>query len=130
MTITEVAGYVISSDGVRPVDEGLTREAEKSLWLSRAIAGRVAADPQAVLSLAQRNLSTMEDARGWGTNPWLARWRQILAAGVDVVLDVLTSRDREAVELRANNPFAGVLPPREREAVLRAFTRHWRVEHA
>lgn len=60
---------------------------------------------------------------------WLRRWEQLLNEGVDAVADVLASRDREAVELRANSPFAGVLDESERLDLHRAFARHWAQTH-
>jgi len=61
---------------------------------------------------------------------WLDRWQTVLDAGVEVVLASLTSRDVGAVELRQNSPFAGVPPESERRAILAAFSRRWRREHA
>ena len=46
------------------------------------------------------------------------------------VLDVLTSRDELAVELRQNSPFAGVLTEAERQAALASFRRQWSVTKA
>jgi hypothetical protein len=43
---------------------------------------------------------------------WLDRWRAVLDAGIESVLDVLTSSTPHAIELRQNSPFAGVLPKR------------------
>jgi hypothetical protein len=63
------------------------------------------------------------------TNPWLHTWRYALDAGVDIVLGILTSREPEAVELRQNSPFAGVLEYRERERVLESFREHWSRVH-
>jgi len=59
-------------------------------------------------------------------------WLQLIAldAGTEAVLEVLTSRAPEAVELRQNSPFAGVLSEAERRAVLAAFADRWRSEHA
>lgn len=61
---------------------------------------------------------------------WLDRWRGVLNAGIEAVLDVLTSRAPEAIELRQNSPFAGVLPEAQRRAVLAAFADRWRSAHA
>jgi len=44
---------------------------------------------------------------------WLTDWDRLLEAGVDAVLEVLTSREPLSVELRQNSPFAGVLPEQE-----------------
>jgi hypothetical protein len=60
---------------------------------------------------------------------WLSRWQDVLDHGVDTVLDTLTSRSEEAIELRQNSPFAGVLSEHERAAVQTAFRAHWRSAH-
>ena len=113
---------------MRSVAIPLTREAERSLWLNRFVAVRIAEDPDRAIAVAQENLHRMQDIQN-GANPWLAAWRYVLDAGVDVILGVLTSRDPEAVELRQNSPFAGVLGYRERERVLESFRRHWSRAH-
>ncbi|BCJ73317.1 transcriptional regulator [Catellatospora sp. IY07-71] len=107
----------------------LTRDQLKSLWLHRAVAGRLVADPDAVLDRAAKNLRRLQSVHPDGMAAmWLDRWRQVLEAGVEAVLDVLTSRSRDAAELRQNSPFAGVLPESMRQAVLTAFAEHWRRE--
>ncbi len=120
--------YPIDADDfyqlMRSVSVPLTREAERSLWLNRFVAVRIAEDPDRAIAIARENLRRMQAIQN-GTNPWLAAWRYVLDAGVDVVLGVLTSRDQGAVELRQNSPFAGVLDYRERERVLESFRRHW-----
>jgi hypothetical protein len=129
------ADYQVDSEGFRRLMESITRqlhrEAERSLWLNRAVAAEIVKDPDRALRMAAENLNRMEarQIEGWGVNPWIERWRRVIAAGVDVVLDVLASPDPEAIELRQNTPFAGVLDYRERENVLRAFARHWRQTH-
>jgi hypothetical protein len=129
------ADYQVDSEGFRRLMESITgqlpREAERSLWLNRAVAAEIIKDPDRALRMATENLDRMEarQIEGWGVNPWIQRWRRIIATGVDAALDVLASRDPEAIELRQNTPFAGVLDYREREKVLRAFARHWRQTH-
>ncbi len=109
----------------------LTRDQLKSLWLHRAVAGRLVADPDAVLDRAAKNLQRLQSVHPDGMAAmWLDRWRQVLEAGAEAVLDVLTSRSRDAAELRQNSPFAGVLPEGMRQAVLAAFAEHWRRERA
>lgn len=109
----------------------LTRDAERSLWLHRAVAGRLVVDPDGVLTRAHRNIAHMLTVHPAGMSArWLSRWRKVLDEGVDATLDVLTCRSPEAVELRQNSPFAGVLPDDERRAVVAAFSRHWHRDHA
>jgi excisionase family DNA binding protein len=110
---------------------GLTREAERSLWLHRAVAGHLVTDPDAVLARAQANLARLQQVHASGMSAtWLSQWAAVLDAGIDAVLDVLTSRSPYAVELRQNSPFAGALSPTERAKVAAAFTTHWRRDHA
>lgn len=109
----------------------LTRDQLKALWLHRAVAGRLVQNPDAVLAKAVSNLERLRDIHPDGMAAmWLDRWRKVLSAGLETVLDVLVSRTPDAVELRQNSPFAGVLPEPERQAVLVAFADHWRSEHA
>jgi hypothetical protein len=48
-------------------------------------------------------------------------WMDALNGPSDAVLQLLTSRDERAMRLRQSNPFAGVLSPQERNAILRKF---------
>lgn len=107
----------------------LTRDQLKSLWLHRAVAGRLVADPDEVLATAAENLRRLKRVHPDGMAAmWLERWRQVLDAGAEAVLEVLTSRGGDAAELRQNSPFAGVLPESTRQAVLAAFAERWRRE--
>jgi excisionase family DNA binding protein len=109
----------------------LTRDQLKSLWLHHAVAGRLVADPDRVLSKARTNLDRLRHLHRHGMAAlWLDRWRVILDDGVEALLDALTSRTSQAVELRQNSPFAGVLPETQRRDVLAAFATYWRAEHA
>ncbi|BEL01938.1 helix-turn-helix domain-containing protein [Actinoplanes sichuanensis] len=102
----------------------LTRDQLKSLWLHQAVAGLLVTDPDAVLSKAAENLDRlMVQHQGTMTEIWLTRWREKLRQGPGAVLKTLTSEDPEAVELRQNSPFAGVLPQAQRQQALKAFTR-------
>jgi hypothetical protein len=100
----------------------LTRDQRRSLWLHRAIAGRVAENPLPCLRTALTNLGTMMAAHPRGhAAAQLRAWQDLLAGPVEAVLDVLCSPSPESVELRQNTPFAGVLTDSERAAVLAAF---------
>lgn len=108
----------------------LTRDQLKALWLHRAVAGRLVADPAAVLAKAHLNLERLGVVHPSGmTAVWLGHWQATLAEGVEAVLDILTSRAPFAIELRQNSPFAGVLPEDERRAVLESFVLTWRRDH-
>jgi excisionase family DNA binding protein len=108
----------------------LARDQLKALWLHRAVAGRLVQDPDAVLAKAESNLARLRQIHPDGMAArWLDRWRVVVDAGVEAVLDVLTSRAPEAIELRQNSPFAGVLSEADRRAVLGAFADRWRSAH-
>jgi len=100
----------------------LTREQLEALWLHRAVAGKVVANPPALLAAAAINLRRLRrlhpEGRSW---EWLDRWDAVLEEGAEAVLDALTSSASFAVELRRNSPFAGVLSEQERRAVVEAF---------
>ncbi len=108
----------------------LTREQLECLWLHRAVAGKVVANPSALLAAAAINLRRLRrlhpEGRAW---EWLDRWDAVLEEGVEAVLDALTSPASFAVELRRNSPFAGVLSEAERRTVVEALGASRR-EHA
>jgi hypothetical protein len=103
----------------------LTREERRSLWLNRVVAGRVAQAPNPVLTHARRNLQRLERVHeGTSVMRWLRRWRDVLDAGPEAVMEMLTSTTPEAAELRQNSPFSGVLSARERKTALASFSEH------
>ncbi|MFI6241883.1 helix-turn-helix domain-containing protein [Micromonospora sp. NPDC050795] len=108
---------------LRPRQE-LTRDQLKSLWLHQAVAGSLVTDPDEVLSKARKNLDRLlRQHQGTMTEVWLRRWQDKINDGVGTVLKMLNSEDPEAVELRQNSPFAGVLSQPQRKKVLESFTR-------
>ncbi len=107
----------------------LTRDQIRALWLHRAVAGKLVADPGGVLAKARANLLRLRLVHPDGmAAQWLDRWQDVLDEGAESVLQILTSRSPAAIELRQNSPFAGVLPEGERQAVLAAFSAQWRAE--
>ncbi|SCL22060.1 DNA binding domain-containing protein, excisionase family [Micromonospora nigra] len=108
---------------LRPRPE-LTRDQLKSLWLHQAVAGRLVTDPDEVLGKARQNLDRLlRQHRETMTEVWLKRWQDTIDEGIGAVLRMLTSEDPEAVELRQNSPFAGVLSQSQRKKVLDSFIR-------
>lgn len=100
-------------------------EQTRSLWLHRAVAGRLARDPEGVLRRASRNLGRLERIHPTGMSARrLARWRRLLEQGPEAAMRILVAESVEADELRQSSPFAGVLPEAERLAILRAHRRH------
>jgi excisionase family DNA binding protein len=105
----------------------MTRDQRRSLWLSHAVAGKLVADPEAVLAQAGQNLERMRAAHTRGQAArWLGEWERLLAGPLDEVLAALTSPTPRARELRQSSPFAAVLSEAERAGVLDAFNRHGR----
>ncbi len=112
------------------IEPRMNPEQLETLWLHRAVAGRLVRDPRAVLAAAAINLRRLRrmhpEGRAW---EWLDRWDAVLEQGVEAVLEALTSCGAHAVELRKASPFAGILPEAERRAVVAAFAERRR-EHA
>lgn len=110
------------SDVEALIQPSLNREQLESLWLHRALAGKVVANPPLLLAAAEINLRRLRrmhpEGRAW---EWLDRWDALLEEGVEAVLDALTSSAEYAVELRRTSPFAGILTELERRTVLDAF---------
>lgn len=95
---------------------------EKSLWLHRAVAGKLALNPDAVLRRARRNLARLREVHSRGNvQMQFDRWQTLLDGPIDSLLDFLVSRSPKAVEMRQNSPFAGVLTEAERTKALKAF---------
>lgn len=87
----------------------------RSLALARAIAAKLAAQP-ALFEVARENL------RRWRAtlDPWplaLQEWEEILAQGESAAIARLTEDTARGRRLRQSSPFAGVLSPRERQAI-------------
>jgi phytoene dehydrogenase-like protein len=99
----------------------MTRDQLRALWLHRAVAAKVAADPARVLAQAKSTASRLL-AREPDGAPWLRQWLALLDRGPEAVMRTLVSTDPLARELRANSPFAGVLSPSERASILTSFS--------
>jgi excisionase family DNA binding protein len=123
--------YVRRSDVLALLGPSLTRDQERSRWLHGAIAGRLVSEPDLVLTRARETLDRFSRIHaGTMAGHWLDLWRLTLSSGPDNVLTVLVSDAPEAVELRQNSPFTGILSEQERKQVLDSFQEHWRSEHA
>ena len=97
-----------------------------SLWLHRAVAGKLALDPPRVLAKARRNMARMRQVHASGrVQADFDAWEQLLDGPLRQLFDVLASASPRAVELRQNTPFAGVLTPAERAKALAAFRASW-----
>jgi excisionase family DNA binding protein len=96
----------------------LRPEQRRSLWIGRAMAGKVARDPARVLTLGRENLQRLRLVH-CRSGPWLDAWAAILDSP-DEVMAVLTGIDERSVELRANGPFGGLLGDEELRDVVEA----------
>lgn len=111
-------------EAIRKRSLDLARDQQRSLWLHRAVAGKLALDPPRVLDQAQRNLTRLREVHPRGSvRADFDAWQALLNGPLDILLDLLVSKSPQAVELRQNSPFAGVLTQIERTKALRAFHR-------
>jgi hypothetical protein len=94
---------------------------DRSLALHQAVARKLLEDPT-VLARARAKASEWL-ARGGRSAPLHARWLRVLAGSPDEVARFLTDPSEEAAWLRSASPFAGVLDPRTRLAILREVRR-------
>lgn len=95
-----------------------------SLALHQAVAERLRADPDRVLSHARRNLAVLHEVhRGGHSDVWIDRWQALLDGPVDRLLAVMVDPGQDARDLRQSNPFAGVLSLQEHRALVRSTRR-------
>jgi len=106
----------------------IDRQRLRSLWLHRAVAGRLAADPVGVLVIARANLERARRIHP-RSRPWVDAWAAILE-DPERAMERLTAPDPRSDELRQNTPFAGVLDDAARARILAAFAGWWRTTHA
>jgi hypothetical protein len=95
----------------------------RSLAFGRLIAARLSADPD-LIGVARANLARWATKCGPQASPALTEWGEALRGPVGSVIEVLTGTDQRSVRLRQSNPFAGLLTPAERTAVIQQFRRH------
>lgn len=91
---------------------------ERSLALHVRVAAKLAADPT-LLDSARANVE-----RWLQTAPSapLLEWRQVLeTTPLTELIDLLQSSTERAAWLRQSSPFAGLLTPQERLAILREY---------
>ncbi|HEU0129443.1 MAG TPA: helix-turn-helix domain-containing protein [Mycobacteriales bacterium] len=105
----------------------LTRDQQRSLWLHRVVAGKVALDPGRTRAVARRNLALLRARHDGAVAADLDTWAALLDGPLETLLATLVSPSPRAVELRQNTPFAGVLTERERAKALAAFRAATRV---
>lgn len=93
-----------------------------SIHLHEAVARKLQHDPHGVILKARRNLRLMERIHGPAVHRYVSRWEALLEGPVEELIRVITSPSPEACDLRQCTPFAGVLAPKERWAIFRAWS--------
>jgi len=96
---------------------------ERSRAFGEAIAARLKEDPRRI-ERARANIARWLESADPGVRAVLLEWRELLNGPMDDLLNVLTRMDDRCIRLRQSNPFAGELPPHERNSILRRFARH------
>jgi hypothetical protein len=90
---------------------------KRSLALHQEVARRIRQDPTLVVRAQRRVEQWLHDG---STHPYYARaWQQVLASGVDAICRTLIDPSEHAASLRQASPFAGVIDPKTRWAILR-----------
>jgi hypothetical protein len=102
-----------------PVYTPLVRSHEwidrRSLALHAAVAEKLAAQPK-LLDVARANIARW---RKTGPAPALCEWEDLIERmPLPRLLEILRSPSEPARRLRQSSPFAGVLSPEERQAIL------------
>ena len=93
---------------------------ERSLAFDRLTAAKLKANP-ALLEKAKNNVHRWLASCSAGVRPALLEWQVALDGPFEALLALLTSSDERATRLRQSSPFAGVLSPAERTAILTEF---------
>ena len=94
----------------------------RSLAMARAIAARIDADPSRA-GLARARAVCQRWCRQ-RRSPAHEEWQAILERPWGEVREVLLDESEEGKRLRQSAPFCGILAPRERWAIYRAWPQH------
>jgi predicted nucleic acid-binding protein len=95
----------------------MSKEDLRSLALTRAAVERLVGEWPRHVALVRQNIAVMRRA-GSCAERYLARWEALLTAGPEALAATILADSDEAQVLRSVHPFAGILSPRERWAVL------------
>lgn len=99
--------------GVDPIE--LTEK--RSIALHEEVARRIRRDPTILVRARQRVEQWLRDG---STHPYYVRaWQKVLDGGIDEVCHTLVDPSEFAASLRQASPFAGVIDPKTRWAILR-----------
>lgn len=97
----------------------------RSLDWHRLVVDRIRANP----ALFSNVLATIEHLKRMVSPSALSlvlEWDRLAQAGVDRCLAMAVEDSERGRQMRQSAPFAGIIPPREREA----FFRRWAADHA
>ena len=107
-------------EGPAPRPRPLTREERLDLAFHRAVLRRLLDDPEDVRARGRRNLEHLRRVHADGAaGAYLDRWAELLEGDLEDLVAALAGLDEDARALRQSTPFAGVVPPAERWAVIR-----------
>jgi len=96
---------------------------ERSLAFGKVIAERVARQPELIARARATTVRWLETCSA-GSRSTLEEWLMALNGPSEGVIALLTGSDERAARLRQSSPFAGVLTPQERTAIVRQFASH------
>ncbi len=107
---------------VSPTPRGHARIDARSLALGRLAARRLRERPELV-RVADENLRRWQHTCHPNARATLTEWREVVNAGLDSTLGVLTGEDERSARLRQSSPFAGeeVITRQERNLLLKQF---------
>ena len=92
---------------------------ERSRALHARVAEKLRADPT-LISIARENITRWEQLRG--PDPALDEWKALIRRRkAQDLVQLLTEHSENADRMRQSSPFAGILTPEERLAVLRHY---------
>ena len=103
----------------------LTREDQRSLEYHRAIARVLVENSSATLRRARRTLKNTR-ARNPLAKTLLDRWNVWLKLPIEEIVSNMLDPGVAAREMRQVSPFAGLLSPRERAAILKRFRKDFK----
>jgi hypothetical protein len=98
---------------------GHERIDQRSIAIHRAIAEKLRASP-ALLEIARENIARWAPTAGRSRH-YLDAWLKVLEMPLEEMLRLIVEDTEEMRAMRQNNPFAGVLEPRERWAIYALF---------
>lgn len=90
--------------------------------MARAIAAKI--DATASHAALERARKTNRRWRELSNSPLHDKWQEILGKDWKDIRAILLKESEESAQLRQNNPFCGIISPRERWEIYRKFRDH------